>query len=434
MIIWRRLAENLGWLVGGQGLSAAFTVGATVICARTLGAGEFGVLVMLHAAALLVRQFCNFKTAEAAVRFGVAEHAAADSSRWSMLLAALWRLDLVGMLLAALSMTLLLGVGSVIDAISVPSTAWCYVLAASGFVAGTARGALRVLDRYAVLGLVEGVGPAVRFVGVAILGLQDAPVQYFVCVWAFALWVDQIIVLLPAWRHIRVGLTSVSIWQARLNNLEIPGLRRFLVAVYWQSNVDSLLRQGPTLLVGGGLGAADAGVYRLVRDVADVLRKPVALIRQAVFPDLARMWLTDPRRFMLFSIQLSLLLVFSGVVFMIATTWFGEPLLDVLGGEEFASGTLLMALLVGAAVLELPSGVLRPAIYTLGGERLVLGLSVVVLLVYVTSFGLLVATQQSLTPGYAALIAAVVSLSIYLLVLRWLLRRPINREHLRVSE
>ena len=92
------------------------------------------------------------------------------------------------------------------------------------------------------------------------------------------------------------------------------------------------------------------------------------------------------------------------------------------------------AAVVGAAVLELPGGVLRPAIYTLGGERLVLGLSVAVLFTYVASFLLLVTTQQSLTPGYAALIAAVVSLSTYLLVLWRILRRPINRERMRASE
>jgi O-antigen/teichoic acid export membrane protein len=434
MSVWRRLAENFGWLLGGQGLSAVFTVGATVICARTLGAGDFGVLVMLHAAALLVRQFCNFKTAEAVVRFGVAEHAAADSDRWGVLLAALWRLDVIGMLLAMLVIAVLLFLSMTFSLFSVPSTAWWYVLAASGFVAGTARGALRVLDRYAVLGMVEGVGPLVRFLGVAVLGLRDAPVQYFVCVWAFALWVDQIIVLIPAWRHVRAALANVNLGPARLSRLQIPGLRRFLVAVYWQSNVDALLRQGPTLLVGANLGTADAGVYRLVRDVADVLRKPVALIRQAVFPDLARMWMTDPRRFMWFSLQLSGLLGLFGVVFMFATTWFGAPLLFLMGGEQFASGTWLMALLVGAAVLELPSGVLRPAIYTLGGERLVLGLSVAVLFTYAVSFLLLVNSQQSLTPGYAALIAAVVSLSTYLLVLWRILRRPINRERMRASE
>lgn len=434
MSVWRRLAENLGWLLGGQGLSALFTVGATVICARTLGAGEFGVLVMLHAAALLVRQFCNFKTAEAAVRFGVAEHAAADPTRWGVLLAALWRLDLIGMLLAMLVIAALVLLSTMFNLFSVPSTAWWYVLAASSFVAGTARGALRVLDRYAVLGMVEGVGPLVRFLGVAVLGLLDSPVQYFVCVWAFALWVDQFIVLVPAFRHVRAGLANVSFWQARLSSLQIPGLRSFLIAVYWQSNVDSLLRQGPTLLVGASLGTADAGVYRLVRDVADVLRKPVALIRQAVFPDLTRMWMTNPRRFMWFSLQLSGLLAVFGIVFMFATTWFGELLLRMLGGEQFASGTVLMVLLVGAAVLELPGGVLRPAIYTLGGERLVLGLSVAVLLTYVASFWVLVSTQQSLTPGYSALIAAIVSLSTYLLVLWRLLRSPINRERMRACE
>ena len=144
--------------------------------------------------------------------------------------------------------------------------------------------------------------------------------------------------------------------------------------------------------------------------------------------------MTDPRRFMWFSVQLSGLLAVFGIVFMFATTWFGEMLLHLLGGDQFASGTVLMALLVGAAVLELPSGVLRPAIYTLGGERLVLGLSATALLTYVASFWFLVSTQQSLTPGYAALIAAIVSLSTYLLVLWWLLRRPINRERMRACE
>ena len=430
---WRRLAENFGWLAGGQGLASVFTVAATAIAARTLGAEEFGVVVLVHAAALLVRQFCNFKTAEAAVRFGVFEYAQPEHGLWSRLLVSLWRLDLLGMVLAMLVMATLVIVGTVVTAWQVPATAWWYVLAATGFMAGTARGALRVLDRYAALGSVEAVAPFVRLVGVALLAWQDAPVHYFVMLHALVLWIDQIIVLPFAWRYIRHTLTGITPWRLGRIDLPIAGLRSFLVAVYWQSNVDSVLRQGPTLLVGAGLGAADAGVYRLARDVADVLRKPVALIRQAVFPDLARLWLDEPHRFLRFSLQLSGLLLVIGMGFMLLVSWFGEGVLTLLGGAQYASGALLMALLVGAAVLELPGGSLRPSIYTLGGEGLVLALSVLVLLVYGALFWWLLPWQGSLTPGYAALGAAAVSLVTYLLVLWWILRRPVNRARRQAS-
>jgi O-antigen/teichoic acid export membrane protein len=282
--------------------------------------------------------------------------------------------------------------------------------------------------------MIEAVGPVIRFSGAALLAWHDAPVQYFVCVWAFAFWVDQIIVQLPAWRSLRGDLSGVSFWRHRLSDVPIAGLRKFLVAVYWQSNIDSLLRQGPTLLVGMTLGAADAGIYRLARDIADVLRKPVVLIRQAVFPDFARIWLNQPHRFPRVSLQLSGLLTAVGIVFMALTALFGSTLLELLGGPQFVTGAALLSLLVGAAVLELPSGSLRPAAYTLGGERLILALSLVVLLVYLLSFWLLVGAHGSLTPGYAALAAAVVSLSTSLFALWRLLRHPANRARMRASE
>lgn len=433
MSLWRRLAANFAWLLGGQGLAILLTLGATTLCARTLGASDFGIVMMLQAGALLVRQFCNFRTAEAAVRFGVAEHQDADPDRWPSLLAGLFRLDLVGMVVAMAVIACICLAGEALRPELFPSTSWMYVFAATGFVGGTAKGALRVLNRYELLGLIEAAGPLVRFTGVAIAAWFDAPVEYFVMVFALALWVDHGIVLFPAWTNLRDALKSGWMTHRRQKLAVFEGLRGFLTTVYWQSNVDALMRQGPTLLVGALLSTADAGIYRLTRDIADVVRKPVALIRQAIFPDLARLWIDRPTHFLRFALQVCGLLLTVGIVVLLLVVWLGRDVLALLGGAEFAVGQVLLMLLVGAAVLELPGATLRPAIYTLGGERHLFALSVGVLVIYVAFFVGMVRLWELETAGYSSIAAFAIGLGGHLLILLSLLRRPATQARLRAS-
>jgi O-antigen/teichoic acid export membrane protein len=419
---WQRLAFNFGWLLGGQGAASVLGLLSTAICARTLGAEEFGILVMLHAGALLVRQFCNFKTADATVRFGVALHASGDTAGWFSLLRGLFRLDLIGMVAAAAVIALILAAGTVLRPELFPSTSWIYVLVATGFIEGTAKGTLRVLDRYRVLGALEATGSLVRLCGTAIAAWCDAPVEVFVVIYGVALWLDHMPITIPAWRA--VGLAM----RRDLPNKPVPlrefaGVTSFLRSVYWQSNIDSLLRHGPTLLVGAMLSSGDAGIYRLARDIADVIRKPVVLIRQAIFPDLARTWLNEPAQFLRFTMQVAGVLVAVGVLFMAVTWHLGDELLNLLGGPEFVAGTPLVILLVAAAVLELPSATLRPAVYTLSGERLVLGLSLVIAVSYLLTFLWLDSPVGLHAAGWSSLVAYGMAFSGYLVLLRILLRR-----------
>ena len=409
----RRIAVNFGWLLGGRGGAAIITLAATILTARALGAGGFGTVVLVHTAALVIRQLSNIKTAEAVVRFGVPLREAGREAQWRRLLAATFRLDLVTAAVGAAAALLVnLAAAGFFDlAADLQTAAWAYVIALAFSAAGTAKGALRVMDRYVLLSGQLMVGPLFRLAGVVLAVSLDAPVYWYVLLWAGALMVEHLAALISGWWVLRPDIRAARSVRLRRVFREEPRLGGFLKVVYWQSNLDVFPRQVTTLLVGGYFGAEGAGVFRLARDLAEVIGKPVALLRQAIFPDLSRLWPHDEKRFMQVTARVSLSMLAVGGVFVVAALLAGEPLLAALAGEEYRAGAAVLALLLGAATLELGGAALRPASYTLGHEVAVLKIQVAATLVYFAVFFSLAGALGIAAAGWAALAMSATTLA-----------------------
>lgn len=420
----RRVAVNFGWLLGGRGTAAVVTLAATVLTARALGADGFGIVILIHTAALVIRQLCSLKTAEAVVRFGVPLRDRRNHEMWSRLLAATVRLDLLTALLAAIVFTGAILVSGPLFELdpALRDAAWAYVLAIAFTWTGTAKGALRVLDRYALLSGLLVVGSVVRLAGVLYAGSTGAPPHWYVVIWAAALLVEHLFVLLFAGRALRPEISSLASYGLRQAFNVEPRLRSFLKIIYWQSNLDVFPRQIVTLLVGAYFGAAGAGIFRLARDLAEVLGKPVVLLRQAIFPDLSRLWEQDAQRFLRLTSRVSGTMLAIGSVFVVAALLVGGPLLELLAGREYRAGADVLALLLGAATLELGGAALRPASYTLGREGVVLRIQAWALAVYFPVFFALAEPVGLSAAGWAALAGAAVSL----IGLTFLVRRTVR--------
>ncbi|HSH43235.1 MAG TPA: hypothetical protein VK973_14020 [Arenicellales bacterium] len=420
----RRLAANFGWLLGGRGSAAMVTLAVTVLSARELGPETFGVVILIHTAVLVIRQLCTVKTAEAVIRFGVPLRDAPGDRGWPRLLAGAVRIDMLGALLAA-------AVAAAVNYLAAPLlnldpamqwAAWAYVPALAVSASGSARGTLRVLDRYALLGILLMGGPLVRLAGILFVISAGLEAWWYVVVWAAGLFAEHVVVLLFAGRALRRELPVVlGCGMRQAFELE-PRLGRFLKVVYWQSNLDVFPRQGVTLLVGAWFGAGGAGVFRLARDLAEVLGKPVALLRQAIFPDLARLWERDTKRFVQLTWRVSAAMLALGAVFVAAALVAGPVLLELLAGPAYRAGGAVLALLLGAAALELGGAALRPASYTLGREATVLAIQFCSLVVYVPVFVALAGPVGLQAAGWAAVAAAAVNLG----GLTWLVRRAVR--------
>ncbi len=425
----RRVLGNFGLLVRGRGIAAVMSLGATALMARGLGPTEFGVVVLIQAYALLMRGLLNFRAFEAVIRYGVPAHDAGDTRTLRRLIKVCRRVDRRASLAAtalALIVAPLIGpsLGMERDHV-ILLAAYSLVLLTTGN--STAGGILRLFDQFDTLGRLMTIGPTIRFFGVVIAWWFDSPLPVFVAILAFAYATEN---LYGSWRgrheyRTRIGRSpeGESVGDARM--AEFSGLRPFMWVTYWQSNMDLVPKHLATVLAGLLLGSAEAGLLRLARELSSTLAKPAVLIRQVVFPDLTRSWHQGSAAFDLIAYRTALLGGGFGLLFVMASFFFGDELLGALVGKAFIAAAPLLTLMLLAATFDLTASPLRSAAYAIGHAGHVLRMYAGSTALYIALFALFTSWMGLIGAGVAACIAAALPpLGIAILIRRRDRNRP----------
>lgn len=419
----RRLLGNLGHLLRGRGIAAIMLLATTALMARALGPAEFGLVILIHTYAILVRGLLNVKQFLGLIQHGVPALDAGDLPLLRRLTAVCWKIDRITCIAAtaiAACVAPLVGPYLGMDEQNVIIlTIYSLVLLSTGN--RTSLGILRLYDRFDVLGNKEIVGPAIRLTGVTIGWWLNSSMEVFVIVFAVSYVAEELYLNWSGWREyrLRVGPPAESESPRDAKLAEFPGLKGFLWITYWQSNVDLIPKHGSILLAGLLLGPTEAGLLRLARQFSTLLSKPAGLIRQVVFPDLTRSWNHGSADFKLIIYRTAMLAGSVGAVFVIVGHLYGETLLDVFVGKEFVAAAPLLTLLLLASTFDLASASLRPAAYAIGHAYRVLRLYAFSAVVYLVSFFILTEEMGLIGSGIAACIAtALPSLAMVVLILR----------------
>jgi len=376
----------------------------------------------MHTYVLTVRTFFNLKPAETFVRHGVPLIDRGETEQVNKLLGLVRSLEWVTMLLACASAVLLAPLASrwlgLADSAGVILMAYSLLLLTSAV--GTARGFCRASERFDVLRTALAIGPAVRLVGVALAWYLDASWEYFAAAWGLSLAVSYLFVWRRGTQLIRESGYAPQHLPWRKANLEFPGLSGFSGVVYAQGILDQLPRHLITLLIGGFLGAANAGFYRVAREIADVLAKPVLLIRQAAFTEITRLGEKGKAALSGVFLRYGLRLLVPAVVLVGLASAFREELLVAVGGNAYRQAGFLLVLLLIAAAIDLVGAVLRPIAYAHGKAGSALRVQIAAALTYLGTFVALSGNYGLNSVGVAAIAAAGVSLTtLGLLVWRW---------------
>ena len=427
----RRVLANFWILIRGRGAAAIMAFGATALMARSLGPAEFGMVVLIHTYAMLIRALLDFGSVDAIVRFGVPAHDAGDSHALGRLIKVCRRIDKQASITAALlalAVAPFAGPSMGMDNQHVMLLmAYSVVLITTG--TGTATGILRLYGRFDILGRQMTISPTIRFMGVAIAWWLSAPIQVFVTIWAIAYAAENFYMMWHAKHkyniHIKEALGGFSVKDAKLS--ECDGLRHFLWVTYWQSNLDILPKHISTLLVGYLLGPAEAGLLRLARELSSMLSKPAILIRQVIFVDLTRNWNQGNKAFDVIAYRTALLGGALGSLFVMASYFFGEHLLSTLLGQQFVAAKSVLTLMLLAAALDLAASPLRSALYAMGYAARAMRLYVVSTTMYLGLFVVLTKDMGLIGAGVAASVAAAVPLIGMLMLIRG--NRPDNSKN-----
>ena len=173
-------------------------------------------------------------------------------------------------------------------------------------------------------------------------------------------------------------------------------------------------------MVGGLLGPADAALWRIGRQVADAIAKPVRLLIPALYPELVRLR-AERREKTMWKLTGRITLAASavGLLLLAVSSFAGAPLLQLVMGAGFAAAAGVMTWQVAAAVVNLVSLPLEPMVISLGQAGATVRVRVAVAAAYAAALPFLV-RRFGVEAAGAALVAASVAIALGML---WLLLR-----------
>ncbi len=417
----RRVLKNFGVVLRGRGIAGILNLAATALMAHALQATEFGLVILLHTYVLAVRGVLNFRTFEAIVKFGVPLHENGDQSGLKNLFRKTMLIDMASAIVATLTGVFAASIAGRFLHWDAQMVTWAgiYSLIMLTTVINTPNGILRLYDRFDALSVFYTVGPIVRLTGVIIAWALDADMAVFIAIWATAFVAENTWLFVRG--HIELGRHANSrIWQGgnwREAVKTSREFRQFVMAIYWQTNVDMLPKHLSVLLAGSLLGPAAAGIFRLARDFSSVLTKPAIMLREVLFPDLTRMHHAEAEGFHKLGFQAVKAAGLVGSLLVMLSIPAGGPILGLIG-PEYTEGATLLSLMLLAATFELATAPLRAAAYALGRVGKVLKIHVLSVLIYLGLFYLLTPLFGLPGPGIAAGIGALLTLVLMLGLVR----------------
>lgn len=426
--ILRRMLANALLLLGGKSVSGLLSLGTMALAVRALGLEHYGILVLIHTYAVTVGEISKFQSWQAILRYGTP---ALENGRFE---------DFRRLL----TFTLLLDGGSAIagTALAVgaawfigPLLGWpadvvplgaVYGLSVAFAVMATPVGLLRLYDRFDLLAAQNAVESAVRLIGSGLVFLAGGGLSAFLLVWFVARGAATVVPMIGAWREVGKRHHWRADHRPGWRGLTAPfdDIWRFV----WSTNLNATAHIGfthlGTLMTGALLGPAEAGLFRIGRQLANALAKPARLMVQAIYPEYARLVAAGDMHRLRRLVGRTVGMAGLGATLGLAVLVFvGPVLLHLIGGQEAQAAYPVLLWLGAAALIDLWIFPLEPALISLGRAGTALAVRASVALVSLPVLYVLVQHLGLIGAGVATVVAALLLLCGQLLPTLHLLHR-----------
>ena len=267
---------------------------------------------------------------------------------------------------------------------------------------------MRLYDRFDLISLHDQAVPIVRLVGASLGLLLGGGLIWFISVWMAAAAATNLLMPILALRELarRGALKGVFDKRPTLKAPR-PGIWRYV----WMSNIDATInlvdKQMPTLLSGALLGPAFAALFKIARDVSDVLGKGARLLNQVLYPELVRLMIagsiTRAIRIIVFS---SLYLLAAGIGLSLLISLFGPALFSSALDRGYENVAPIATMLVIAAALMGATTPIYSGLYALGNPGWAAFTRAMAVTITIVLFVTLSRSMQEAGPGWAMVIGS----------------------------
>lgn len=389
----RRAVRNAAWLMAGKGAGGVFSLIYIGLAARSLGVQDFGVFAVILAYGQAIANLAQFQSWQTVVRYGAVHHVADEPAKLMRILYFTSLLDAGSAAVGAI-------VGVLGALLIAPQFGWSaaesimaalFSLSLLFGLRGTPTGVLRLFDRFDLAAYAETVLPAMRLSGALIAWATQSSIMGYLIAWSAAELITTAVIWWAALREMgRQGLQSRGRDRLRGVVEENPGLWKFAWNTNFNFSLSLIWKQLPILVVGWAVSPAIAGGFRIAANLVSALNKPAQMLARAMYPELARLAVTDRSQVGRIVNKSTVIAGFTGLGAVLLMAVLGDDALVLIGGEEYAFAYPYLMLLAIAAAIELCGVAIEPAMIAFGRPGKVLevraatGLFYTVLLVWLT--------------------------------------------------
>jgi len=364
-IHFRSLLKNVSYLAASRAVAAVAGIAILVFAGRGLGVTLFGMLILISSYAQAASGLSKFQSWQLIIRYGGAALTAGEPQTFKLATGFALALDLIsgiaGMVIAMLLLPILGPWFKIPDQYLWLAMIYCLLLPTMG--AATPIGVLRALDRFDLISWQGTTDPIARAILAGIAWWLGLPFPAYVAIWFVTNLGGDLYLWFLAWRELRRRDLLKGI-RPTLNPKQLPGAWKFAVNVNLTSSLMTAWGSIARLIVGGLLGPASAGLYRIAAGLADATQKPADLLAKAYFPEVMRMDLASkhPWRLMLRGIVLA---TGFGLIAVSIVVVGGKALLAALLGPDFVPAYPVLLVMLGVPLLAMLSFPLPSMLYAL---------------------------------------------------------------------
>lgn len=366
----RRIFKNASILLSGRAANGLLGLATLSLMAHGLGAGNFGIVVLVQTYILVISGLATFQSWQALIRYGAISLKAGDTAGFQNLLKFTLALDAGGALVGVL-------VGWFGAPLIGPYVHWdadvvfwvqLFSVQILFSVMATPTGILRLFDRFDLLTAQASITPLLRLVGCAVAALLDAPLWGYLAAWFAAGVIGGVaLIVLGVREAARRELLKDMTWSLKGLTHGHESIWRFSIISNFHSSLQLVMGHMAVFLVGFVAGPAAAGLYKVGKDVSTALTKPAEMLNQSIYPEFAKLgshagWSDFPRLIL----RGGVLGGGAGVLLLIICALAGQSFLILAFGAEFAAAYAVLLLLVATATLTVAGFPMDPALYAMG--------------------------------------------------------------------
>jgi len=430
--IHRRFLKNASMIVGSRTVFGLLNLGTNAIILRVFGAADLGMVMLLIAYIRMFAEVVKFQSWQAVLRFGTIMMENGEHDQLRRLVGLTFAVDFVSMLMAIAASILLIPTAAAWFGWNDQVTAmapWFMILIV--FVTNaTSNGVLRLFDRVEILALQHGLNAVIRFALVLLVMFMGGAVKHLALAWFVAFVISGLTTIVFCAMELRKRdlrpILWVNWWRA---NTLFPGIWRFLI-------MSNLISAGPlfvnhvtTMLIGAQLGAAQAAVLQIARQLSSGISRPARLLGPLLLPDYSRLsgrgdW-AGLRDLVVQQIKMTVVVVLAvGMIFFSILPF----LVSLLFGPDMLDHIWLFRLLIITSLINIIGFSLQHAMFSAnkGGTALLIQFVAILVYAVIMLSGLWVIGLNAV--GFGMVGFAITSRGLTLMIGRRLLNKRIKRK------